>query len=365
MSFQVKDGSFTYPGHERQILSGINFSLQPGDVLTILGPNGAGKTTLLRCIMGLLAWDSGESLLDGTSLKDIPQKTLWQHISYVPQAKQAPANYSVEEMILLGRAATIGVFSTPGEADRRAVDRVLERTKLEPVRHRLCSQLSGGEFQMVLIARALVSDPQVLILDEPESNLDFQNQLLVLDLIAQLASEGITCIFNTHYPAHALRHANKALMLAKDGRHCFGEVRQVVTEENILRYFGVRSVIGAMETADQTYADVIPVAIDERLPGTQAKPERVIAGITVLMEGDASAGAMNHLLRDYNQYMIGRMGLPYRKAGVNIITLTLDAPVERVLCLTDGLSRLPGAHVKTTYIAGGETIDQSGTHPNP
>lgn len=262
MILEVKNGFFTYPHSERMILDDISFSVDTGDVLAILGPNGAGKTTLLRCITGLLKWQSGTTLLDGKSIGSIPHKIFWSKVSYVPQARQAANAYTVEEMILLGRASTVNAFSVPKKEDMYAVDRCIEKTNLHSIRHRLCSELSGGEFQMVLIARALASSPEILILDEPESNLDFKNQLLVLDMISQLSSEGITCIFNTHYPAHALRRAEKSLLLSKSGEYIFGDTENVLTENNILKYFGVRAAIGKIETDNTSYYDVVPISID-------------------------------------------------------------------------------------------------------
>lgn len=263
MKCEVRNGTFSYPRHDRVILDHVSFSLESGDVLAVLGPNGAGKTTLLRCMTGLLRWQSGETLLDGKTLSSIPQKTLWQKVSYVPQARSSPAAYTVEEMVMLGRASAVGTFSLPGKADTDAVDRCIAKTHLEDIRHRSCATLSGGEYQMVLIARALASGPELLILDEPESNLDLKNQLLVLDTVSALSAEGITCVFNTHYPANAMRRGTKALLLGKHGEYSFGSVRDIVTEENILRYFGVRSVIGELKTADASYADIIPVAAEK------------------------------------------------------------------------------------------------------
>lgn len=354
MKLEVKNGRFTYPHSERIVLDDINFSTESGDVLAILGPNGAGKTTLLKCTMGLLKWHSGSTLLDGKPLNTVPQKTMWQKISYVPQAKQSLTAYTVEEMVLLGRASTVGSFSMPSKADMDAVDRCIEKTNLEAVRHRSCAELSGGEFQMVLIARALASEPEILIFDEPESNLDFQNQLLVLNMISELSADGITCIFNTHYPAHALRRGTKALMLGKDGTYKFGSVREIVTEENILRYFGVRSVIGELETENSSYSDVVPISIESGMSGTLSKPsgnDRVIAGITVLMENTDHADSLNVMLHEYKNELIGRMGLPYHEAHVNIITLMLDTSVNRVLELADKIGCLPQTHVKTSYIS--------------
>lgn len=353
MKLEVADGVFCYPKCERIILNHINFTLDSGDVLAILGPNGAGKTTLLRCMLGFLKWNKGVTLIDGESISRIPQRRLWQKISYVPQARMSPVSYTVEEMILLGRAGEIDSFSTPGKKDMEAVDKAVQRTNLESVRHRSCAQLSGGEYQMVLIARALVSEPELIVFDEPESNLDFQNQLLVLNLISRLSRDGITCVFNTHYPAHALRWGNKALMLSKDGTYCFGSSREVVTEENISRYFGVSAVIGSLETAGGMYPDVIPVEIGSKAGNTMSGQESVIAGITVLMENAKTAQSLNRLLHEYAGDFVGRMGIPYRRANVNIISLMMDAPLNRVLSLTDRLSALPGTHVKTTYISAG------------
>lgn len=349
MKIKVKNGCFRYPGTKRQVLSDISFQAGNGDVVAILGPNGAGKTTLLRCMMGLLRWNSGKTLLDGTAIEDIPHNNLWQKISYVPQAKQALAAYSVEEMVLLGRTASLGVFSLPGKEDLKKAQAVLERLHLEDIQSRPCSQLSGGEFQMVLIARALVSDPDLLVLDEPESNLDFKNQLLVLDIISQLSSEGITCIFNTHYPSHALRRADLALMLSREGNFQFGPVREIVTEQSLAEYFGVQSVIGQVETPGNLYQDVIPLSIGDQIPAAPDPKAQVIAGITIILPEGDHVPEVNALLHRYSSFLIGRMGIPYRKAGLSIINLTLDAPRHQVASLTDSLGRIPGISVKTTY----------------
>lgn len=265
MKVLVSDGCFAYPKSDRTVLNGISLSLEAGEVLTVLGPNGAGKTTLLRCITGLLKWQSGYTELDGVKLRDIPPKELWRRVSYVPQAKRGVTSLSVEEMILLGRASRVNMLSAPKKQDMDAVDRCIERTGLDGIRRRLCSELSGGELQMVLIARALASEPELLILDEPESNLDFQNQLLVLDMISELSKDGITCIFNTHYPSHAIQRGSKSLLLGKNGDYSFGDCVTTVTEENILKYFGVKAVIGEIRTEDGIFSDVVPISTEKNL----------------------------------------------------------------------------------------------------
>lgn len=260
MKLSVQGGCFSY--HAGQpLLKDIGFEAESGDVLAILGPNGAGKTTLLKCMLNLLHWQKGETRLDGEDVRALTQRALWQKVAYVPQAKQTSLFCTVEEMVLLGRSSHIGAFSAPSKEDLHQAHAAIERLGLAHLLGRRCCELSGGEVQMVLIARALAAQPGVLVLDEPESNLDFKNQLLVLDTMEQLAESGLACVFNTHFPAHALRRANKALLLGRGGKSVCGKTRDVVTEDKISEFFGVRAVIGEMQTPLGTYQDVIPVSI--------------------------------------------------------------------------------------------------------
>ena len=260
MKLSVQDGCFSYRAGQ-PLLEHISFEVESGDVLAILGPNGAGKTTLLKCMLNLLHWREGQTFLDGEDVGAMPVRALWQKAAYVPQAKQSSLFCTVEEMVLLGRSSRIGAFSAPSKEDFRQARAAIERLGLSHLLGRRCCELSGGEVQMVLIARSLASQPGVLVLDEPESNLDFKNQLLVLDTIEELAKSGLTCIFNTHFPAHALRRANQALMLGHGGKSVCGKTCDVVTEDRISEIFGVRAVIGEMQTPLGTYQDVIPVSI--------------------------------------------------------------------------------------------------------
>ena len=246
MKLSVQNGCFSYRAGQ-PLLENISFEAEGGDVLAILGPNGAGKTTLLKCMLNLLHWREGQTLLDGEDVSTM--------------AAQPSLFCTGEEMVLLGRSSRIGAFSAPSKEDFRQARAAIERLGLSHLFGRRCCELSGGEVQMVLIARALSSQPGVLVLDEPESNLDFKNQLLVLDTIEELAKSGLTCIFNTHFPAHALRRANQALMLGRGGKSVCGKTCEVVTEDRISDLFGVRAVIGEMQTPLGVYQDVIPVSI--------------------------------------------------------------------------------------------------------
>ena len=261
MNLTVKNGCFSYNRGKIPVFRDINFTVGSGEVLAILGPNGAGKTTLLRCITGMLRWSGGESLLDGEPIRGMPPRKLWSRMAYVPQAKAASSAYTAFETVLLGRSSRLNAFETPGSADVEKVREVMELLGIFHLADKKCSAISGGELQMVLIARALAAEPQVLILDEPESNLDFKNQLVVLDTMSKLAQQGMTCRFNTQYPAHALRRADKALLLCRGGDYSFGPTAQVVTEDAIRRAFGVEAVIGSLETPAGTVQNVVPLRI--------------------------------------------------------------------------------------------------------
>ena len=350
MNLEVKNGSFAWPGSDR-ILKDISFTASSGDLVAVLGPNGAGKTTLLRCLMGFLKWTDGQSLLDGRDIASIPNRMLWRSLAYVPQARGAAVAYSVEEMVLLGRGSRIGAFGKPSDTDFQKTHAVMERLNLAPIAAKKCTELSGGQLQLVLIARALASEPQVLILDEPESNLDFKNQLLVLDTITELAAGGMTCLFNTHYPAHALQRANRALLLGADGDWLFGPTREVVTEANIERAFGVRAVISEIETPERVLRDVTPLSLTEDGAALCAsEPDgRQIAVIAVISADFAQGERISAILHEYHPYLVGRMGLPYPDAGLHIITVTLDAPGTVVRELAGRLEALPKVSVKTTF----------------
>lgn len=260
MKLTVENGSFYYEKN-KPVFKNINFEVKEGEILAILGPNGAGKTTMLRCITGMLKWKEGKSLLDQEDIAGMASRKLWSKMAYVPQAKSVSVSYTALEMVLLGRSSRLNLFQAPKQSDVDKALKVLEFLGISHLAEKKCSEVSGGELQMILIAKALVSEPKVLILDEPESNLDFKNQLVVLDAVSNLAKQGMTCVFNTHYPAHALQRAEKSLILAKDGSCIFGKTAQVVTEENIRNAFGVNAVIAEIETAGGSVQSVIPVGI--------------------------------------------------------------------------------------------------------
>ena len=356
MNLTVKNGSFFYK-KDTPIFNNICFSADAGEILAILGPNGAGKTTMLRCITGMLKWRGGESLLDGESISTMNPRKLWSRMAYVPQAKSASSAYTAFETVLLGRSSHLNAFSAPRQADLEKAKEVMELLGIYHLADKKCTAISGGELQMVLIAKALASDPKVLILDEPESNLDFKNQLIVLDAISKLAEKGMTCIFNTHYPAHALQRADKSLILSRGGDYVFGATSAVVTKENIRKAFGVEAVIGQIETPGNILPNVIPLQIAESVTEEAAEDVRSIATITIIADTNRMSGKINSLLHEYNHLMIGRMGMPYRECGLYLITVTLDGKRSEIQELSHRLNILPEISVKTTFAKGNFPFD--------
>ena len=246
MTLTAENASFAYK-NGTSVLRDLNLTAKGGEVTAILGPNGSGKTTLVKCLMGFLRWTGGRSMLDGRDVREIPEREFLSRVSYVPQAKGQLLSLTAEDMILLGVTGRIGIFRTPSDGDRAFVRELADGLGIAPLLGKRCTEMSGGEVQMVLIARALASRPELLVLDEPESNLDFRNQLIVLETLTRLAEEGMAVIFNTHYPAHALTRAKNALLLDRSGRGIAGPVGEVVTEDNIRKAFGVEAAIREFE----------------------------------------------------------------------------------------------------------------------
>ena len=260
MILEVKNGCFSYDS--RPVLSDISFSLEEHKIMTILGPNGVGKTTLLKCIMDFLHWRQGETIIAGRPLRAYTERELWQVISYVPQAKRSVFSYRVIDMVVMGLNARQNFFQVPGQEQYDQAEAILTLLGSQKLANRYCNQLSGGELQMVMIARALISKPQLLILDEPESNLDMKNQLRILEAIERAAREmNAACLINTHFPNHALNISDQTLMMGPGQKKIFGATKDLITEKNIENFFSVRSKIVSFYADAQEYKTIFPYRI--------------------------------------------------------------------------------------------------------
>src|SRR6478752_4473518 len=218
---------------DRVVGSGLDVKLENGEVLALLGPNGGGKTTLLKTLLGLLSPKAGEVRLDGAALSSRSVRERAREIAYVPQTHIATFAFSVETVVLMGRAAHGDLFARPTSRDRMVAMAILERLGIVQLAQRPYTMISGGERQLVLLARALAQEPKFIVLDEPTANLDFGNQGKVMREIRGLASSGLGVLFTTHDPNHALRAADRAYLLRGGERLAEGKVADVLTKAQL------------------------------------------------------------------------------------------------------------------------------------
>lgn len=228
---------YGYPG--RSVGEDVSLELSAGEVLCVLGPNGSGKTTLLRTLLGLLPPQGGNIVLDGKPLAAWPRHALAKVMAYVPQAHGGYFAFSVRDLVLMGRTAHLGLFAVPAQRDREAAMRALEALGIAHLADQACTEISGGERQLAMIARALAQGATLLVLDEPTAGLDFGNQLRVLQQIEALAASGIGILFSTHDPDQALQCADQALLLRPGGLLCSGAPDTVLNRDNLRELYGV------------------------------------------------------------------------------------------------------------------------------
>ena len=213
----------------KQVGTNISLDLHLGQITCLLGPNGSGKSTLFKSLLGLIPLLSGHVLIQGKPLSQWSRKALARTIGYVPQASDGLFAFSVLDMVLMGRSAYIGRFGSPTAEDRRLAYQALAQLGIESLADRLYTELSGGEQQLVVIARALAQQPKVLVLDEPTASLDFGNQLRVLKQIKALKQQGLAIFLCTHQPEHAHRVADQVILLKRGHVVAQGAVATTLT----------------------------------------------------------------------------------------------------------------------------------------
>ena len=237
MKLEAKNLDIGYRG--RRVGSDISLALEAGEVLCLLGPNGSGKTTLFRTLLGLLPAQGGQVALDGADLVSRARDEVARLVSYVPQAHAAFFPFTVEEVVLMGRTAHLGVFSSPSRHDREVARATLERMRLAPLADSIYTRISGGERQLTLIARALAQEARIVFMDEPTANLDFGNQVRVLEHIQSLARSGIGILLSTHDPDQAFLCATRVAMLHEGRLARLGPPDEVITSGSLKQIYGV------------------------------------------------------------------------------------------------------------------------------
>ena len=214
-TLDVVNLGFGYPHHP--VGHGMHLRLEAGEIVALLGPNGSGKTSLLRTILGALRPLDGDVLVDGASIRTWPRARLARWLAYVPQAHAGLFPFTTLDVVLMGRTAHLRAFAVPSRRDRELALAVLDQLGVAGLAPRIFTELSGGERQLVLVARALAQQPRVLLMDEPAASLDFGNQIRLLDEVAALRRQGIGILMSTHHPDHARRVADRVVLI-KRGR---------------------------------------------------------------------------------------------------------------------------------------------------
>lgn len=223
----------------RTVLHNVSLSVSRGEVLVLLGPNGSGKTTLFRTLMGLLRPAAGSVCLSGKPLDDWSRNDVAHQIGYVPQSQPAILAYSMIDVVLMGRASRIGLFGAPSRHDHAVAWACLERLGIAHLAHRRQTEVSGGERQLALIARALAQEPAMLVMDEPTASLDFGNQIRMLACIRSLREAGMAILMTTHQPEHALRVADRLALLRQGHLEGPGSVAELATAASLASLYGV------------------------------------------------------------------------------------------------------------------------------
>ncbi|WP_053080373.1 ABC transporter ATP-binding protein [Methylobacterium variabile] len=233
---EAQDLAFGYPG--REIGRGLSVQLAAGEALALLGPNGGGKTTLLKTLLGLLPPRAGAVLVEGRPLAGLTARERAQAMAYVPQATVSAFAFTARAVVLMGRTSRSGLLSAPSRADHAAAEGALARMGIAHLAERPVTRLSGGERQLVLVARALAQEPRIVVLDEPTASLDFGNQGRVMAEILRLRADGLGLLFTTHDPNQAARYADRALLLRGGRPLAAGPVTEIMDAATLGRLYG-------------------------------------------------------------------------------------------------------------------------------
>ncbi len=242
------------------VCNNISFQLQKGDVVCVVGPNGSGKTTLIKLILTLLKKSSGEVLINNQAIDTYSTKNLAKTIAYVPQQHSVQFSLSVLDIVIMGRTSYIPTFSLPKSEDEKKAFEALEKLGIQDLAHAQYNELSGGQKQMVLIARAICQEPQILVMDEPTSSLDYYNQTRVITTIQTLSKNDFSILVTSHNLSQPFQYANKVLMLKKGSAFAFGKTEDIITKHNLSEVYELEmDVVSAIDSKGTKRTFCIPL----------------------------------------------------------------------------------------------------------
>jgi iron complex transport system ATP-binding protein len=255
-------------GYTRQLnLRGVGLELHPGDFHCLLGLNGCGKTSLLKTLAGLLPLRGGSYFVDGVDMLQATPQARAERLAYVPQSHSPVFPFAVSDVVVMGRAGCWLRWSGPTQADWEAAQEALETIGLLHCAERAYSELSGGERQMVMIARALAQGARYILLDEPAASLDLANQARLLSLLAQLAESGKGILMSSHHPEHALRYASHVSVIREHRMKCLGTPASALTAERLREIYQIDFMVQHLEVPER---GALPFCIPSFIPTQHA-----------------------------------------------------------------------------------------------
>jgi len=238
MILSAEQIAFAYPGKDKPTFEDVSLDISEGEILCVLGPNGVGKSTLLRCLAGLTPPSSGLVRLGQSPMPSLARAEIARRLALVPQSFDTVFAFTVQTVVEMGRAPHLGWLDIPGPDVAKRALAALERLGIAHLAGAAYTEISGGERQLVQIARVLVQEPRLMILDEPTAHLDFANQARFLALVRELASGGLAILFTTHMPDHALAVADRVLLLSPNGRPQLGSTNETITAQALSSCYG-------------------------------------------------------------------------------------------------------------------------------
>ena len=253
MSICVKNLTCGYKGHA--IVESFSATIEAGSVFCLLGPNGVGKTTLFRTMLGLLPAIGGSVEVDGVDVLRCSDKQRARLLAYVPQSHTPPFAFTAIDVVVMGASTTGGLFGRPGASCYEVANRCMETLGIADLKEAAYTELSGGQRQMVLIARAVAQGARYLMMDEPTASLDLGNEMCVLSAVKTLADQGLGVVMTTHSPAHIAQCEATGVLFMRDGTRLVGGERDLLQPEALKRAYGVPVAVARLDV-DEVGHDV-------------------------------------------------------------------------------------------------------------
>lgn len=264
MLLQVQDVYGGYGGED--IVKGVSCSADAGEILCLVGPNGCGKTTLFRLLLGIIPAKRGSICIDGKDVSRLSPKVLANLIAYIPQYHMPIFSYTVLDVVLMGRASHFSAFDTPKAVDRESAFAALEKLNVAHLANHKYTSLSGGQRQLILIARAICQSAKIFVMDEPAANLDYANHQLLMGVVTGLAQKGYCVVMSTHSPEHPASIGHKVLLMREGCVAAFGRPQEVITPDTLERVYDIEMDVVSVE---DRYGVKRTICLPVKRPGTQ------------------------------------------------------------------------------------------------